>query len=148
MKNTLFVILFLIIRFFSFSQNDLSQLNNKNKYFFYPPIDTIRQILTALDVDQLVGKPIDSLIAHLPSTFKSRLFTLNVPKSHTVKHVRSLVYRYKNGDRVEIFVKRYQFMNPIDPNENWDFNLFRKEIAFVIQVTSKDGFQKWAKLQD
>jgi hypothetical protein len=148
MKNTLFLISFLIIRLSSFAQNDLSQSQNENKYFFCPPTDTIRQILTVLDVDQLVGKPIDSLIAHLPSTFQSRRFTLNLPKSHRVKHVRSLVYSYKNGDKVEIFVKRYQFMNPIDPNEVWDFNLFRKETAFVIQITSKDGFHKWAKLQE
>lgn len=142
LHRKILVIIFCFIALTFFCNGNTVRINS------YLPIDTVREALNAIPIDNYVGKPIDSLIAHLPATFQSRRFTLNLPKSHRVKHVRSLVYSYKNGDKVEIFVKRYQFMNPIDPNEVWDFNLFRKEIAFVIQITSKDGFQKWAKLQE
>ncbi len=116
------------------------------KMCFFPPIDTIRQYLMILNIDNLVDKPVDSVISNLPQNFVSREFTHAIKIAHRVKyHVLSLVYEYRNGDRVEIFVKKYRYMNPVDPNKIWDLNKYKKETTYVIQITGKSGFDRWAK---
>lgn len=142
------IILFL---FLGFAQISYAKLHTQDSlklssYFDIPPIDTVREILNGLNIDDYVDKPADSIIAHLPTNYTRRFFTYVIPISNRVKYfVRSLVFKYKNGDRVEIIVNTHNYVNPIDPNKNWDLALYKKENVHVISITGKNGYDKSAQ---
>jgi hypothetical protein len=147
MKNIFLILLFVLVLVQFLSANEsVEGVSNYKCYNKIYLIDTVREILNGLNIDDYVDKPADSIIAHLPTNYTRRFFTYVIPISNRVKYyVRSLVFKYRNGDKVEIIVNTHNYVNPIDPNKNWDLTLYKKENVHVISITGKNGYEKLAQ---
>ena len=88
-------------------------------------------VINNLDFDYYLNKPIDSLLAAIPSFQPSQT---KIYGALTDNNAKKLVITYPNQVELVVRPKRFQYMNPIDPARVWDFSLFRKETAWVIEL--------------
>lgn len=102
--------------------------------YSHPANDTLITQLSAINLSQFQGQPVDSLLAHLPPGYI--MMKIGGWRSQRLAEVLYIVYPDKVS--VDIHVRNFQFMNPHlvntpTPTQNWDISLFRKEpITFAI----------------
>lgn len=84
-----------------------------------------------LDFEYYLNKPVDSFLAAIPPFQQSQT---KIYGRLTTDTAMNLVITYPNEVELIVRPKRFQFMNPYDPNRVWDFNLFRKETAWNIAL--------------
>lgn len=110
MKKILFLI-YIAVSFNSYSQNpvftQLSQINLAN----------------------YVEKPVDSILSLLPPGYTSGF--VGYITSNKVKYFFA---KYSDGTKLVIYVKDYQFMNPIDPNRVWNIDQFKHEAVWYVRL--------------
>jgi hypothetical protein len=95
------------------------------------PSDTLTNQLSALNLSEYNGKPVDSLLAHLPAGYT----TLKIGGWRSQRLAEVLYILYPNNISVGIHVRHFQFMNPHldntpNPAENWNITLFKKEAIY------------------
>jgi hypothetical protein len=95
------------------------------------PTDTIITQLLVLNLAQYQGKPVDSLIAHLPQGY----ITMKIGGWHSQRLAEVLYVIYPKKVSLDIHVRNFQYMNPhlvntSNPTQNWDVTLFRKETIY------------------
>ena len=96
--------------------------------------DSLEAKLSAMDLCAYEGKPVDSLLAHLPAGY----IAMQIGGWRSQRLAEVLYVIYPGKVYVGIHVRDFQFMNPhlvntSNPKQNWDINLFRKEkITFSI----------------
>ena len=99
-----------------------------------PQTDPIIVQIQALDFSQFVGKPVDTLLAHLPSGYTD----VKILPSFVLKRAAFLLVSYAPGTGVFIAVRNFTHMNPEfsstgSPSQNWSVTLFKKEtISFTV----------------
>jgi len=101
----------------SFSQSD-------------PAYDSIAQ----LNLDHYAGLPVDSFLHKIPQSY-SGIDLYGVLKNNKVG---GLWIEYASGMNIIIKPMHYRFMNPIDPKNVWNLELFKKETAYYITVVHPD----------
>lgn len=69
------------------------------------------------------GKPLDSIISILPQNY----IEMKVVSGGHQYTARKLRVRYANEVWIELHVRDYTHMNPIDTNRVWNINLMRQE---------------------
>lgn len=84
---------------------------------------TILQRIIDLPLSNYIGKPVDSLLRVLPGS----AHTLKLTSADNPNIVSRLIVTYDNWYWVQIVVKKFHFMSPIDTNRSWDMELFKKE---------------------
>ena len=93
--------------------------------------DTTLAYLLSLDLEYYKGKPIDSLLAVLPVNYIDRRIT----GWDNFFYAKMLYIRYPDSSTVLIVVKDFIHLTQRYSREmNWDFNLFRKETIFCIEI--------------
>ncbi len=93
--------------------------------------DTTLAYLLSLDLEYYKGKPIDSLLAVLPANYSDR----RIGGWDNAFYARLLYVRYPDSSMVVIIVKDFTHLTQRYSREmNWDFNLFRKETIFCIEI--------------
>ncbi len=85
--------------------------------------------LMSIDETKYIGKPLDTLIAKLPKGYIS----LSVRGLFLLK-ARYITVTYPNDIWIELHVREFTHMNPIDSNGVWDINLMRKERLYGISI--------------
>lgn len=112
MKNTLLILLFLLISAISKGQTSDS---------------TVNQILAINDA-QFIGQPLNSIISVLPSGI------IDYKVRGIRNTARKLVIHYPDKVWVELHVRSFNHMNEIDPNRVWDVNLMKMENLYQMSV--------------
>lgn len=87
--------------------------------------------LNNLNFEYYLNKPIDSLLIAIPPFVSSQLKVFGYADNFKA---RCLAVIYPNQLVLKIRTKKFQFMNPIDPNQIWDVSLFKKETAWFIEL--------------
>lgn len=140
MKKNSMIIAFCILSILKFESSFALQMTsiptscNQN----FPP-DTLITQLSALNLLQYQGQPVDSLLAHLPGGY----ITMKIGGWRSQRLAEVLYVIYPNKVSVGIHVRNFQYMNPhlvntSNPKQNWDIALFRKEtITFTIIYNNK-----------
>ena len=95
------------------------------------PDTTLNQLL-AINASHYINKPLDSIISVLPDGYTQ----LRV--SGWRKTARFITVSYPNKLWIELHVRQFSYMNPVDPNHVWDINLMRLENLHHISI-SKGG---------
>lgn len=95
------------------------------------PADSLTNQLSAIKLLQYNGKPVDSLLAHLPAGYTS----MRISGWRSQRLAEVLYILYPNNISVGIHVRYFQFMNPhlantANPTENWSISLFKKETIY------------------
>lgn len=106
-------------------------LNSTYKLSYATPADSLSNQLSAINLSQYNGKPVDSLLAHLPSGYTA----LRIGGWRSQRLAEVLYVMYPNNISVGIHVRHFQFMNPhlvntANPTENWSISLFKKETIY------------------
>lgn len=115
MKKYLLITLILL---FSFTQKTLAQTT-----------DSLVNKILAIDESQYVNKPLDSIIAVLPPGYiRLKIYSLG----HNT--ARCLNVLYPNRVWVDLHVREYTNMNPVDPNRVWNITLMRREKLYKMVV--------------
>jgi hypothetical protein len=81
---------------------------------------TLNQLLSINEAD-FINKPLDSIIAILPTGY-TRIKIYGIRNT-----ARMLSVRYPNKVWIELHVRQFNYMNPVDANNIWDITLMRKE---------------------
>ena len=81
---------------------------------------TLNQLLSINEAD-FINKPLDSIIAILPTGY-TRIKIYGIRNT-----ARMLSVRYPNKVWIELEVRQFAYMNPVDTNRVWDITLMRKE---------------------
>ena len=93
--------------------------------------DTTLAYLLSLDLEYYKGKPIDSLLAVLPTNYTYR----KIGGWDNAFYAQRLAIRYADSSLVIIVVKDFVHLTQRYSRElNWDFNLFKKEKIFCIAI--------------
>ena len=93
--------------------------------------DTTLAYILSLDLEYYKGKPIDSLLAVLPTNYTYR----KIGGWDDYFYAKQLFIRYPDSSLVVIVVKDFVHLTQRYSREmNWDFNLFRKETIFCIEI--------------
>ncbi|MBS1509940.1 MAG: hypothetical protein JST86_03815 [Bacteroidetes bacterium] len=116
------LIALMLISFFS-STKSIGQTND-------PVYDSVAQ----LNLNQLAGKPVDSLLHVIPQSYTDIGIWGVIAKNKA----RGLSIRYASGMTITVIPKVFIFMNPIDSNRIWNLTLFKKETAHYITVMHPD----------
>lgn len=87
----------------------------------------LNQLINIHKVDYY-GMPLDSIISKLPAGYTDM-------KVRGIRNTaRKLVVLYPNSTWIELEVRNFQYMNPIDRNRVWDVMLMRKEELFKTAI--------------
>ena len=130
----------LVIAFFLIFKTNASGLKENMRE--NQPTDSIKNQLSAINLSQYNGLPVDSLIAHLPSGYTE----LKITGWRSIRIAEILYVIYPNNIEVAIHVRNFQYMNPrlantSTPKQNWIVPLFRKEpIAFTVMFDGTNCF--------
>lgn len=105
-------------------------------FFFLPKnssaqTDPVYTALNNLDFNNYLNKPIDSLLAAVPLFLPAQATIYGHLDNDKAKY---LVIKYPNKVELVVRPKRFQIMNPVDANHVWDFGLFKKETAWLIEL--------------
>jgi hypothetical protein len=115
-----------------FGINFYSKASTEKKYLaivcHIQPPDTLIGTLISLNLSQYNGRPVDTLLAHLPSG----IVDMKITGWRSIRLAEVLHIIYPNKVVVEIHVKQFEHMNPhwvntSNPTQNWSIALFRKE---------------------
>jgi hypothetical protein len=106
-----YIILF-ALAFFSIAQKTVAQTSDS----------TVNSLL-AIDENPYIGKPLDSIISVLPSGY----IEIKIVAGGHRYTARKLRIRYSNEVWVELHVREFSFMNPVDTNRGWNIPLIRQE---------------------
>jgi hypothetical protein len=94
--------------------------------FFSPSLkaqttdSTVNQLL-AINESAYIGLPLDSIISMLPPGYTEiKVFDIR-------NTARSLCIKYPNKVWIELHVRNFLYMNPYDPNRNWNIQTMRTE---------------------
>jgi hypothetical protein len=87
-----------------------------------------------LNLDYYAGLPVDSFLHKIPQSYTS-MDLYGVLKNDKVG---GLWIEYASGMNILIKPIHYHFMNPVAPNNGWNFELFKKETAYYIIVGHPD----------
>lgn len=90
--------------------------------------------IAALNLNTYASKPVDSFLQKIPQSY-TYIKIIGYTKG---ARAHGLTITYPSGMSIWIVPKAYVYMNPIDSNLVWDFNLFKKETASYITVTHPD----------
>jgi hypothetical protein len=94
--------------------------------------DTFYNAIYALDFDYFIAhRNVGAFINALPTGYTTLKLVGNVDNAK----VSFLSVIYPGGSQVLVRVKKYLFMNPIDPNRVWDLALYKKESIRLIMLT-------------
>jgi hypothetical protein len=121
----------IIIGMFLYIQSYCKEYNYRK---IAPSDTTVLPQILSLPLSTYIGKPVDSLIAHLPAGY----INTKITGWRSIRLAEILHIVYPNNVVVEIHVKNFQYMNPHwvntgNPTQNWSVALFRKEtISFAI----------------
>lgn len=92
--------------------------------------ELVNQIIAA-DNSSYIGKPLDSLINALPPGITQMKIIADGRSKATARKLR--IY-YPNKIWIDLFVKEFTYMDPVDPNRVWDISLMRKEKLFITVI--------------
>lgn len=92
--------------------------------------DTILPILSQMDVNSFVNKPIDSFLAKIPSGY----LRLKIQSPGNPKYAEVLSVLYPGKVFIYIYVYEFTHMNPRSETFTWDMTLFRKEKISRIEI--------------
>lgn len=109
MKKYIFLILILTVSFANQSKGQTS--------------DSTVNSLLAINENQYINKPLDSIINILPSGY-NQIKIFSGGHLYTARKVR---LRYPNEVYIELHVRHFTHMNPVDTNRVWDISLMRQE---------------------
>ncbi len=110
-------IISLIVLVIMFSNKTIAQTN-----------DSVVNRLLQIDESLFINKPLDSIIAKLPSGYISmKVYGLRAT-------ARSLVFLYPNRVWIDLHVRQFSYMNPVDENKVWNALLMRKEPLFKTAI--------------
>lgn len=109
MKKYIFLISILTISF-------INKINGQT------PDSTVNSLL-AMNESQYINKPLDSIITNLPAGY-DQIKILSGGHLYTARKIR---IRYPNEVYIELHVRQYTHMNPVDSNRIWDIALMRQE---------------------
>jgi hypothetical protein len=90
------------------------------------PTDSRLNVLLAIDESQFINKPLDSIIALLPPGY-TRIKIYSGGHQYTA---RCLNISYPNKVGIDLHVREFTNMNPLDTNRVWNISLMRKEKLF------------------
>ena len=91
-----------------------------NRAISQTPDSTLNQLLS-INEAQFLNRPLDSLIAALPVGYIEM-------KVYGIRNTaRKLNILYPNRVWIELEVRQFAYMNPIDTNRVWDITLMRRE---------------------
>lgn len=86
--------------------------------------DSVVSQLLRIDESLFINKPLDSIIAKLPSGYISmKVYGLRAT-------ARMLLFLYPNRVWIELHVRQFSYMNPVDENKVWNALLMRNEPLF------------------
>jgi hypothetical protein len=127
MKKILLIVS-LIISTLAFAETPLiARLDFKK---ITPCQDTLVPYLTALNLSNFIGKPIDSFLTKLPTNYTQ----IKILPGDQLKKAHMLYIRYNANVYLGIIVSKFQYMNPSPPSSNWSISLFRKETVAFIEI--------------
>lgn len=95
-------------------------------------LDSIGNIIMDFNFQYYEGKPVDSLIYHLPAGYSNVKFHGHL----TSNKVQFLAIEYPGNILVCVHVFKYRYMNPVDQNRMWDLDLYKKEEIGEIDVVN------------
>jgi hypothetical protein len=88
---------------------------------------TLNRLLN-IDSALFVSKPLDSIIAILPSGYiQMRVVGIR----NTARNLRIM---YSNRVWIDLHIRQFNYMDPVDVNRAWNVPLMRKEILYKISV--------------
>jgi len=91
-----------------------------NRAISQTPDSTLNQLLS-INEAQFLNRPLDSLIAALPVGYIEM-------KVYGIRNTaRKLNILYPNRVWIELEVRQFAYMNPVDTNRVWDITLMRRE---------------------
>lgn len=100
--------------------------------------DTTLNALLAIDENQFIGKPVDSIMAALPSGY----IQIKIFAGGHQYTARKIGVMYPNRVWVELHVREFTHMNPRNDNKAWDIALMRKEKLYkTVIYKSVDCFR-------
>lgn len=85
--------------------------------------------LMAINEISYIGKPLDSLIAKLPAGY-IKIFVRGL----FLQKARCITVQYPGWIWIDLHVREFTHMNPVDSNGVWDINLMRKEKLYGIAI--------------
>lgn len=85
--------------------------------------------LMAINEICYIGKPLDSLIAKLPTGY-IKIFVRGL----FLQKARCITVQYPGWIWIDLHVREFTHMNPMDSNGVWDMNLMRKEKLYGIAI--------------
>jgi hypothetical protein len=100
--------------------------------------DSIYNKIHKLDFKFFDNKPVGQFIDSLPVGYSKIGFLGHF----ATNAVRLLYIEYPGGSNLHIYVKEFHYLNPVDPNWNWDLNLFKKEKLFYVILLHPDYSEK------
>jgi hypothetical protein len=93
--------------------------------------DPLTNQILAVGESQYIGKPLDSLINALPSGYLQMKIVADGRSRITARKLRII---YPNQVWIDLHVKEYANMNPVDENRIWSVTLMRKEKLYITVV--------------
>ena len=88
--------------------------------------DSTLTSLLLINENAFIGKPLDSIINHLPPGY-IRIKIFSGGHQYTARMLNIL---YPNDVWIDLHVREYNHMNPIDTNRLWNVPLMRQEKLF------------------
>jgi hypothetical protein len=85
--------------------------------------DSTLNTLLAIDENQFINKPLDSIISVFPCGY----IEIKIVAGGHRYTARKLRIRYSNEVWIELHVREFNFMNPVDTNRGWNIPLIRQE---------------------
>ena len=86
--------------------------------------------LLLIDENTFLGKPLDSVINHLPPGY-IRIKIFSGGHQYTARKLKIL---YPNRVWIDLHVREFNHMNPIDTNRIWSIPLMRQEKLFKTAI--------------
>lgn len=80
--------------------------------------------LLAINESAFINKPLDSIISALPSGYQKMVIY------GTRRTARKLTIKYPNEVWIELHVRQFSHMNPVDQNKVWNTSQMRQENLF------------------
>jgi hypothetical protein len=134
MKNFLFA-LFIIM------STDILATNSLEKKVNLLPTDTtVLPTIISINLNSYIGKPVDSLLAVLPSGYSNRGF-MSVGAGYAKGLYQSYFSNISNNCAVEIYIDLFQFLPVpnLTPKSNWNMNLAKQETVAYIKVIKNNN---------
>lgn len=133
MKHILLIITTAFVSFASFANKENSDTRIEIVSPAHPVNDTnvaILDSILAIDLSYYIGKPVDSLLIHLPQT----AHVMRIASADNPNLANRLIIIYQNWYWIQLVVDNFSFMNQFDDQHLWNINLFKKETISWIFV--------------